>query len=85
LKALKIKKKHYGEDHVEFARTLENFSLTLMSLGEYEKFKDGYMKALEIKKKYFGEYHIEYARSLQNICNALNNLGEYEKAKEGYK
>jgi tetratricopeptide (TPR) repeat protein len=77
LKALKIKKKHYGDDHIEYARTLENLCITLMSLGEYEKFKDDYMKALEIKKKYLGEDHIEYARSLQNLCNTLNNFGEF--------
>jgi hypothetical protein len=36
LKALEINKKHYGEDHVEYARTLENLSNELSGLGDYE-------------------------------------------------
>jgi hypothetical protein len=36
LKALEIKKKLYGEDHVEYVRTLENLSNELSGLGDYE-------------------------------------------------
>jgi tetratricopeptide (TPR) repeat protein len=77
LKALEIIKKHYGEVHVEYAKTLHNLCGTLMILGEYEKSKDGYMKALEIIKNHFGEDHVEYSRTLQNLCITLDNLGEY--------
>jgi hypothetical protein len=33
---MEIKKKHYGEDHVEYARTLGNLSDLLNNLGDYE-------------------------------------------------
>jgi hypothetical protein len=36
LKVLEIDKKHYGEDHVEYARALHNFSNRLSELGDYE-------------------------------------------------
>jgi hypothetical protein len=36
LKVLEINKKHYGEDHVEYAKTLENLSNRLSELGDYE-------------------------------------------------
>jgi hypothetical protein len=36
LKVLEIKKKHYGEDHVEYAKTLHNLSNRLSELGDYE-------------------------------------------------
>jgi hypothetical protein len=36
LKALEIKKKHYGEDHVEYAGILGNLSNLLSRLGDYE-------------------------------------------------
>jgi hypothetical protein len=36
LKVLEIKKKHYGEDHVEYAKTLHNLSIELSNLGDYE-------------------------------------------------
>jgi tetratricopeptide (TPR) repeat protein len=81
LKALEIKKKHYGEDNVEYAITLQNLCGTLNNLGEYEKAKEGYLKALNIKKKHYGDDHIEYARTLENLCITLMSLGEYEKSK----
>jgi hypothetical protein len=33
---LEIKKKHYGEDHIEYAITLENLSNEISHLGDYE-------------------------------------------------
>jgi hypothetical protein len=36
LKVLEIKKKHYGEDHVEYARALHSLSNILSELGDYE-------------------------------------------------
>jgi hypothetical protein len=36
LKALEINKKSYGEDHVQYAQTLENLSIALSKLGDYE-------------------------------------------------
>jgi hypothetical protein len=36
LKALEINKRSFGEDHVQYAKTLENLSTVLCYLGEYE-------------------------------------------------
>ena len=41
-KALEIKKKHYGEDHVYYATTLGNLCSVLRDLGDYEAAKEGY-------------------------------------------
>jgi hypothetical protein len=60
LKALEINKRSFGEDHVEFAITLGNFSNVLKDLCEYEESYKGYLKALEIIKKNYGENHIYY-------------------------
>jgi hypothetical protein len=35
MKALEIKKKNYGEEHVDYASTLGNLSITLEMLGDY--------------------------------------------------
>jgi tetratricopeptide (TPR) repeat protein len=56
-KALEIYKKHFGEDHIDYASCLKNLSGVLRAMGDYESAKDGYQKALEIYKKHFGEYH----------------------------
>jgi tetratricopeptide (TPR) repeat protein len=81
LKAQEINKRSFGEDHVHYARTLENLSTVLSVLGDYEGAKLGYLKALEIKKRSFGEDHVEYARTLGNLSIVLRNLGDYEGAK----
>jgi hypothetical protein len=52
LKVIEIKKKHYGEDHIEYAKTLQNLCYTLNNLGEYENAKEGCLKELEIKNKH---------------------------------
>jgi tetratricopeptide (TPR) repeat protein len=52
LKVLEIKKKHYGEYHVEYAITLQNLCNTLNNLRKYENAKEGYLKVLEIKNKH---------------------------------
>ena len=57
-KALEIYKKHFGEDHISYAKALGNLSGVLGKMGDYKSAKDGYQKALEIDKKHFGEDHI---------------------------
>ena len=64
MKSLEINKQAYGEKHVEYARTLENISIVLRKMGDYEGAKEGYLKSLEIKKLAYGEKHVEFARTI---------------------
>jgi tetratricopeptide (TPR) repeat protein len=66
---LEIEKKYYGEDHVEYAKTLHNFSNRLSELGDYEGAKKQLLKVLEIDKKHYGEDHVEYAKTLNSLSN----------------
>jgi tetratricopeptide (TPR) repeat protein len=52
LRALEINRKAFGEDHTEYARTLQNLSIVLEKLGDYEGAKQGYLRALEIRRKH---------------------------------
>jgi tetratricopeptide (TPR) repeat protein len=81
LKALEIYKRSFGEYHIKYARTLENLSIVLENLSDYEGAKKGYLKALEINKKSFGEDHVYYARSLENLSIVLMKLGDLEGSK----
>jgi tetratricopeptide (TPR) repeat protein len=71
LKALEINKRSYGENHVNYASSLEYLSSVLRNLGDYEGAKEGLFKVLEINKKYYGEDHVIFARNLNNISNIL--------------
>jgi tetratricopeptide (TPR) repeat protein len=48
LRALEINKRSYGEDHVNYARTLYHLSIILMDLGDYENAIKGFLKVLDI-------------------------------------
>jgi tetratricopeptide (TPR) repeat protein len=52
---IEIKRKNFGEEHLEYANALNNLSATLEKLGEYKEAKEGYLKVLEIKINIFGE------------------------------
>ena len=69
LRALEINRKALGEDHTEYAMTLENLSTVLADLGDYEGAKQGKLRALEIFRKAFGEDHYQYARTLGNLSS----------------
>jgi tetratricopeptide (TPR) repeat protein len=56
--AKKIYIKHYGENHVEYAKILNNLSLVLRNLGEYEDSKKGFLIAKKILDKLFGKVHV---------------------------
>ena len=47
-KALEILKKHFGEDHKEYASCLGNLSAVLQDMGDYTSAKEGYQNTLEI-------------------------------------
>jgi hypothetical protein len=36
---LEIKKKHYGEDHIEYAKTLNDLAILISDLGDHEDAK----------------------------------------------
>jgi tetratricopeptide (TPR) repeat protein len=57
LRALEINRKAFGEDHTEYARTLQNLSVALLDLGNYNQALEGFQKCKEIKTKLFGENH----------------------------
>jgi hypothetical protein len=39
---LEIQKKHLGEDHIDYAVTLNNLCIILDKLGDFEKAIEGY-------------------------------------------
>jgi tetratricopeptide (TPR) repeat protein len=72
LKVLDINKRSYGENHVKYARNLENLSIVLRNLGDYEGAKEACLKALEIDKRIYGDDHENYASTLENLSIILD-------------
>ena len=92
LKALEIKDKHYGEQSLEVALTLDDLSVAYMKLGDFRTQKELLERALKIKEsRYlqiflgkFGYDPHEIGVTLNNLGIAHRNLKDYNKAKEVY-
>lgn len=63
-----IRKKIYGEDHVEVATSYDNLASVYNSLGEYNKAKECSKKAIMIRKEFYGEDHADVAIKSGNLA-----------------
>ena len=77
-----IRKKIFGEDHIDTASSYNDLASVYTSLGEYNQAKELLEKALVIWKKLYGEDHAEVATSYDNLASVYNRLGEFNQAKE---
>jgi hypothetical protein len=80
IQALLIRKKALGENHPDYAQSLNNLALLYKSTGAYDKAEPLYQQALLIRKKALGENHPDYATSLNNLAGLYDSMGTYDKA-----
>ena len=80
--ALEIYKRTLGEEHPDYALSLNNLALYYSHHSNYEKAIELGTQALEISKKALGEEHPNYATSLNSLAICYDHLGNYEKAIE---
>ena len=66
--ALEIWKKALGEDHPDYAPSLNNLAALYQAMGDYARAEPLFREALEIRKKALGEDHPDYAESLNNLA-----------------
>jgi len=69
-RALRIKEREYGPDHVEVAITLTNLGNAWRELRRPDKARDLHERALRIEEPEYGPDHVEVARTLTNLGNA---------------
>jgi tetratricopeptide (TPR) repeat protein len=83
--ALEIRKQSLGEDHPDYAMSLNNLGILNYKMGAYQAAESYYQKALEIRKKVLGQVHPEYASSLITLGNLYLDMGDYQAAEPYYK
>jgi CHAT domain-containing protein/Flp pilus assembly protein TadD len=74
------RKQLLGQEHPEYATSINNLAFAYCSAGEYAKAKPLYVQTLEIKRRILGEEHPSYATSLNNLATLYVSLGHYTKA-----
>ena len=83
--ALEIRKKVLGEEHQDYAGSLNNLGILYSDMGDYKAAEPYYKQALEIQKKAFGEQHPSYAGSLNSLGVLYKKMGDYKAAEPYYK
>ena len=81
-KATNILKHTLGENHPDYATSLNSLAGYYSYLGDYSKAVEIGTQAMNIRKKTLGENHPAYANSLINLADCYADLGDYNKAIE---
>ena len=70
--AMEIQKRILGENHPDYATSLNGLAALYEPQGDYAQAEPLYRQALEIRKKALGENHPDYATSLNNLASAVH-------------
>ena len=84
LEALNIRKSVLGENHPDYAGSLNNLGSLYEDIGDYAQAEQYIMQALKIYKSVLGENHPDYAGSLNNLGALYREMGAYAKAEQCY-
>ena len=77
---MELYKQLLGENHPDYAMSLNNLAALYDSQGKYEEAEPLYIQALELYKQLLGVNHPDYARSLNNLAVFYLERGKYEEA-----
>jgi CHAT domain-containing protein len=78
--ALAIRRELLGEDHPDYARSLNNLAMLYRAMGDYRQALPLYEQARGLHKRRLGEDHPAYAASLNNLALLYRAMGEYRQA-----
>jgi tetratricopeptide (TPR) repeat protein len=79
-RALEIREKALGKDHLETATSLNNLASLYESQGKYAEAEPLHKRALEIREKALGKDHSLTAASLNNLALLYDSQGRYAEA-----
>ncbi|OUL27387.1 tetratricopeptide repeat protein [Nostoc sp. RF31YmG] len=77
---LEVTKKRLGEEHPDFADSLNNLALLYKSQGKYREAEPLYLQALELRRRLLGEEHSDVALTLNNLTVLYDLQERYSEA-----
>ena len=83
--AAEIRKAILGENHPNYATSLNELTVLYHSQGNYTRAEPLYRQALDIRKQALGENHPAYAQSLNNLAGLYESQGNYARAELLYR
>lgn len=83
-KALVIREKCLGEDHLDVAGSYQNIGRSLCKLGDFQGALAAYRESLSILESLLGENHADVATAHCYLGNVLHEQGDFQAAMEEY-
>lgn len=83
-KALVIRERCLGEDHLDVAGSYQNIGESLCQLGDFQGALAAYRESLSILESLLGENHADVAAAHSLLGNVLHQQGDFEGAMEEY-
>ncbi len=83
-KFLEVTKKLFGEEHHNFASSLNNLALLYHLQGRYSEAEHLYLQTLALTRRLLGEEHPDVASSLNNLAGVYHSQGKYSEAEPLY-
>jgi CHAT domain-containing protein/tetratricopeptide (TPR) repeat protein len=79
-KSLDIRKAIIGEQHPNYARSLNTLGALYSANGDFPRAESLYQRALRVGKSVFGEQHPAYATTLTNLGGLYLEMGDFTRA-----
>jgi tetratricopeptide (TPR) repeat protein len=83
-KALVIRERCLGEDHLDVAGSYQNIGASLCKLGDFQGALAAYRESLSILESLLGENHADVAIGHSLLGNVLYQQGDFQGAMEEY-
>ncbi len=80
-----IRRTALGEDHPDFATSLNNLAELYRAMGRYEEAEPLYKQSLEITRTALGEDHPDFAISLWSMATLQTSLKRFSEAEPMHK
>ena len=78
--AVDIAEQVYGENHPEYAYSVNNLAFLYQELGRYSQAEPLFQQSLAIERRMLGEKHAQYAATLRHLGRLYCQTGVYAKA-----
>jgi CHAT domain-containing protein/Tfp pilus assembly protein PilF len=83
-RALALREKVLGPDHLDVAQTLNDLAVLHQEKGDHARAEPLYQRALAIREKALGPDHPDVARSVNNLAELYRAKGDYARAEPLY-
>ena len=84
IQALDIRKKIFGDNHIDTVQSMNNLALLYLTKEDYSKAEPLLIQGLDISKKNFGDNHPLTASTINNLAALYGDKGDYSKAEPLY-